>query len=157
MEMTRDDKEVLKHILIADEGMKLFPYMDCCGKPWRQCPCGFKGKLTLGVGRNLEDVGITEDEAILLLENNINSSIIQVERNFGSWFSKLNSARKMVIISMAFNMGIDGLKTFQKMIKSISSGDFTSASNQMLMSKWSSQVGNRAIILSQIMKTGILK
>ena len=156
MSIDSKDKDFIKNILINDEGLKLFPYVDCCSQHWKKCGCKNKGDLTIGVGRNLDKYGITEAEAIYLLDNNIQDSVTQIERNFGSWFSKLNSPRKMVIISMAFNMGVNGLKTFQKMIKSIQSGDFNSAANQMMMSTWSSQVKKRAVILSEIMKSGIL-
>src|SRR6476620_2482894 len=141
--MEEKDLEFIKHLLIHDEGLRLFPYVDCCpNKKWYECKCGDKrGKLTIGVGRNLDDVGITESEAMHLLNNSINETHVNVERNFGSWFNKLNSARKIVVISMAYNMGIEGLRGFQKMIKSITSGDFMSAGNHMMLSKWAGQVG----------------
>lgn len=156
MPLTPDEKEFISHLLTADEGMRLFPYLDCCGQPWRKCQCSVtkKGKLTIGIGRNLDDVGITESEAKFLLDNNIASSTIEIERSFGSWFSKLNSARKIVVVSMVFNIGITGFKTFQKMIKSIQSGDFNSAANQMMSSKWATQVGYRAVRLSEMMRSG---
>lgn len=47
----------IQHQLIRHEGERLKPYMDCCGKSWRDCQCIDKGKLTIGVGRNLADVG----------------------------------------------------------------------------------------------------
>ena len=45
--------EGLREDLIADEGIRLKPYL---------CPAG---KTTIGVGRNLDDVGITEAEAMI--------------------------------------------------------------------------------------------
>lgn len=155
--MDKDDIELIKHVLSADEGIRLYPYLDCCGDPWRKCDCVSKGKLTIGIGRNLDDVGITEVEAFLLLENSIISSIIDVERSFGSWFSTLTFPRKMVIICMSFNIGVSGLRAFQKMIKSLSSGDFSSAADHMLKSKWAEQVGKRAIRLAETMRTGTIQ
>lgn len=152
------EMELCKHVLGADEGMRLIPYLDCCGKEWRKCVCDLlkKGKLTIGVGRNLDDVGISENEALGLLENDIKRVNIESERSF-PWFAKLSSARKLVIVSMAFNLGLNGLKAFQKMIKSIESGDFNSASNHMLNSKWAAQVGKRAVRLSETMRTGVIQ
>jgi len=43
--------------ITTHEGLRLKPY---------HCPAG---KLTIGIGRNLEDKGITEKEALMLLEN----------------------------------------------------------------------------------------
>lgn len=153
--MSEPELEVLKAIITDHEGLRLFPYLDCCGKAWRQCVCRTKGKLTIGIGRNLDDVGITHMEADMLLDNSIANALTLCEREF-PWFRKLNSARKMVIASMVFNMGIQGVKQFIKMIKCIESGDFESAAAQMLNSKWSAQVGKRAVILSNFMRTGMI-
>ncbi len=152
-----EEMEALKHIVMADEGVKLFPYVDCCGKEWRKCQCKAKGKLTIGSGRNLDDVGISEKEVLLLLQSDLKSAVNQCERSFSSWFNDLTFTRKLVIISMVFNMGIEGVKGFQKMIKSIESGDYESASSHMLNSHWAAQVGKRAVRLAATMKTGILK
>lgn len=153
MPLSNEETVIVQHLLIEDEGMKEFPYFDCCGKPFRQCKCPAQGKLTIGVGRNIEDIGISENEAIALEMNDIKRVNAVVERNF-SWFTKLNTPRRVVIMSMVFNIGADGLKGFQKMIKSIESGDFDSASGHMLNSKWAAQVKGRAVRLAQIMKSG---
>lgn len=154
MPLNPDELIILKHILMIHEGIKLFPYLDCCGKSWRNCQCSDRGKLTIGIGRNLDDFGITESEIEFLLLNNISQVTAEIEKNFSSWYKKLNSPRKIVIISMVFNLGIVGFKSFDKLIKCIESGDFSSASNQMLTSKWARQVGDRALELAKIMRTG---
>ncbi len=153
MSLSPEEIEILKHILIEDEGLELMPYLDCCGKYWRLCVCKAKGKLTIGVGRNLDDLGISENEALGLELNDIKRCSIEVERAF-PWFSKLNPARRVVIMCMAFNLGVPKLKQFQKMIKQIESGDFRSASIEMLNSNWASQVKARATRLSLIMEKG---
>ncbi len=155
--LTPDEMTIAKFLLADDEGIELFPYMDCCGKPWRQCSCTpkFKGKLSIAVGRNLEDFGISENEAMGLLENNVKRTTIEIERSF-PWFSKLNTPRRLVVVSMVFNLGLNGFKGFKKFIGCLDSGDFASASAEMLKSKWASQVGDRAERLSKMMKTGII-
>lgn len=152
--LTPEETTIVQHLLIEDEGIELLPYFDCCGKFFRKCTCKPQGKLTLGVGRNIEDIGISENEAIGLELNDIKRVNSQVERAFGSWFVKLSTPRKVVVMAMTFNLGLDGVKEFKKMIKSIESGDFDSASGHMLNSKWASQVKGRAVRLAQIMKTG---
>lgn len=144
---------IIQHLLIDDEGMKQFPYLDCCGKAFRECKCEQQGKLTIGVGRNLEDIGLSENECIGLELNDVKRVTASLERAF-PWFTKINTPRRVVIVSMAFNMGLDGLKQFQKMIKCLESGDFESAANQMLASKWAAQVKGRAVRLAGIMKSG---
>ena len=51
----------VQNMLIRHEGLKLFPY---------QCPAG---KTTIGVGRNLDDKGISEKEAMYMLNEDIQS------------------------------------------------------------------------------------
>jgi len=153
MPLTADELTICQHLLIDDEGMKEFPYFDCCGKAFRLCKCPNQGKLSIGVGRNLEDVGLSENECIGLELNDVKRVTASLDRVF-PWFAKLNTPRRIVIVSMAFNMGVEGLKQFQKMIKSIESGDFESAGNQMLASQWAAQVKTRAVKLANLMKTG---
>jgi len=153
MGLSIEEKIIVEHLLIEDEGMRQFPYVDCCAKEWKKCVCKVKGKLTIGIGRNLDDIGLSESESIQLQRNDVNKMTSEVERSF-YWFSKLNTPRRVVIISMAFNVGISGLKEFKKMIDCIESGDFGSAAKEMIGSQWSSQVKGRAIRLASIMKTG---
>lgn len=153
MSLSPEESIILEHILIEDEGLRIFPYFDCCGQEFRKCNCDPQGKLTIGIGRNMEDNGLSENECIGLLSNDIKRVAALVERAF-PWFSKINTARRIVIISMAFNLGVDRLKEFKKMIRCIESGDFYSASREMLNSTWAQQVKARAIRLSEIMDSG---
>lgn len=153
MPLSPEESIIIEHILIEDEGLKQFPYLDCCGMTWKKCFCKEKGNLTIGVGRNLDALGLSENEVQGLLSNDVKRVTALLDRTF-PWFQKISPPRRVVILSMAFNMGVEGLKQFQGMIKSIESGDFTSASNHMLNSKWSVQVKGRAKRLAQIMKTG---
>jgi len=119
------------------EGLMLKPYIDTVGK------------LTIGYGRNLDDVGITEEEAELLLRHDImvaESACCQF-----AWYRGLDEKRKSVIVEMVFNLGLTRLLGFKKMIRAIKDADYKLASNEMLDSKWAYQVGNRAITLSNIM------
>ena len=110
------------------------------------------GKLTIGVGRNLEDIGITEQEAELLLLNDIGR--VKQELVNDQWYMDLDPVRKAVIENMSFNLGYPSLKKFQNMIAHISEGNFELASKEMLNSRWSKQVGQRSIELAEQMRTG---
>lgn len=131
----------LKQRIINHEGLRLKPY---------RCSAN---KLTIGVGRNLEDVGISEPEAHYLLENDLKSCEQVCQYTF-PWFEKLNVLRQGIIIEMVFNLGIIGFLGFKKMIKALSIQDFVGASREMLDSRWAEQVGQRANRLSMMMKTG---
>ena len=122
------------------EGLELMPY---------KCT---SGKTTIGVGRNLEDIGITEEEAELLLLNDIGR--VKQELVNDQWYMDLDPVRKAVIENMSFNLGYPTLKKFQNMIASISEGDYETASKEMLNSRWSKQVGQRSIELAEQMRTG---
>jgi len=131
-------------LIIKHEGIRLKLYKDSVGKN------------TIGVGRNLDDVGITEDEAEVLLTNDIGRAIHELS-NYLPWWNDLDSVRQMVMVDMCFNLGIFGLLTFRKTLESIKNGDYEKASRQMLQSKWAKQVGGRARELSEMMKAGELK
>ena len=126
--------------LILHEGLRLKPY---------RCTAG---KLTIGVGRNLEDKGITHDEAMILLRNDIAEVTAQLERF--DWFRALGPVRRKVLVDMAFNLGMAGLLGFQKMIAALARGDYKAAADEMVDSAWYHQVGTRARRLVEMMRTG---
>lgn len=130
----------LKDILIQQEGLRLKPYKDTIGK------------LTIGVGRNLDDVGISENEAMMLLEIDINKVVSQA--NSLPWFIDLSANRQNAILSMIFNVGLGGLLKFENMIEAIKNQDFKKASEEMLNSHWAAQVGDRAKFLADLMLNG---
>ena len=66
----------------------------------------------------------------------------------------LNKIRKGVIIEMIFNLGFPTLLKFKRMWACIKNKDWDGASNEMLLSKWHQQVGKRARVLADLMKTG---
>ncbi len=114
------------------------------------CPAGY---LTIGYGRNLDKKGISPREAAYLLDNDIIDFHNECHDRF-TWFSGLNSARKTVIISMALNMGTEGLSKFEKMIEAIDHKEWKMAAEEMMNSKWRTQVGDRARDLAFMMETG---
>lgn len=131
---------LLKKDLLNAEGIRLKPYRDTVGK------------LTIGVGRNLEDVGITEVEAFFMLENDIKNILKELENI--SIFLNLSEPRQRVIAELAFNLGIKGLMKFKGMWKAIQLKDWNGAAEGMLDSLWAKQVGKRAIRLSTCMRLG---
>ena len=129
-----------KNRLCRHEGMMLKPY---------RCP---SGRLTIGVGRNLEDTGLSKSEALFLLDNDLRRVELECARAF-DWFDTLDDVRKRVLIEMAFNMGLSGLMTFRNMLKAIKQKDYVKASEEMLDSLWAKQVKTRAYRLAHIMET----
>jgi len=138
--MPHVNTERLKKMLIRHEDLRLKPY---------KCT---SNKLTIGVGRNLDDKGISKDEALYMLNNDIFETSRQLHKY--SWYVKLNSYRKEAIIDMAINLGIAGLLKFKKMIKALEEENFDKAAYEALDSRWADQVGNRAFELAFIIREG---
>ncbi len=128
-------------MLKKHEGLRLKPY---------KCTAG---KLTIGYGRNLEDVGISEREALQMLKHDVNSYRELLTARY-DWFEGLAPARKVVCINMAFNLGINGFHGFKMMRMYINKGIYSEAAKEMLNSKWAKQVGYRATELAKIMEEG---
>jgi|TARA_E500000305_G_scaffold76095_1_gene61848 lysozyme len=112
-----------------------------------------EGIETIGVGRNLRDRGLSEDEIDLLLDNDIAICEEELLNNF-EWYAELDEVRKRVLIDMAFNLGMPKLKQFAKMLGAIENKDWANVASEMLDSRWAEQVGNRASRLSEMMETG---
>jgi lysozyme len=117
-------------------------------KPYR-CTAG---KLSIGVGRNLDDVGITHEEAQYLLNNDLK----RVDRELGTlqWTAKMDPVRYAVLQDMCFNLGFSSLKNFRKFLAAMAASDWKVAAVEMLDSLWARQVGKRSLRLRDMVITG---
>lgn len=131
----------LRQQLTLHEGVRYKPY---------RCTAG---KLTIGVGRNLDDNGISQDEADLMLANDIAKVIAGLQSRF-AWFGGIDEVRKRVLIDMGFNLGINGLCKFRRMLGAVANKDYRTAAREMGESKWATQVGTRAVRLARMMDSG---
>jgi len=131
----------LEDQLIIHEGYRQFPY---------KCTAD---RLTIAIGRNLDDVGITQDEARYLLKNDIRHARSQCELAF-PWFSGLDPVRQDAIVNMCFNLGISRLRGFKKMLTALKEKDFHKAAEEALDSKWAKQVGRRSEDIVHMFITG---
>lgn len=133
--------ENLVEQLKRHEGIRLKPY---------RCT---SDKLTIGIGRNLEDVGITEDEAEALLINDLRRVDEQV-KTYMPWATNLTQARYDALMNFVFNVGIGTALKFKNAMEALKQSDFDTAAAELLDSRWSTQVGSRAIELADQIKTG---
>ena len=132
----------IKAQLVRHEGLRLKPY---------RCTAG---KLTIGIGRNLDDCGITQSEAYVMLINDIMNCEKQLQAKIPDIYNGLDEVRKSVLLNMCFNLGINGLLGFKNTLAFVKAGDWERAANNMLVSRWAKQVGRRAIELSELMRKG---
>ena len=142
--MTSEHYAELRRRVIRHEGLRLRAYTDTAG-------C-----LTIGFGRNLTDHGISQDEALDLLDNDLAQATTDLAQ-IAPWVSALDWPRHSVLIEMCFNMGAHRLATFEKMLAAVRSGNYLKASAEMLDSRWAKQVGSRASTLATIMQTGAMQ
>ena len=132
----------IKAQLVRHEGLRLKPY---------RCTAG---RLTIGIGRNLDDRGISQKEAYAMLERDIQDCEQWLIDEIAEIYNKLDEVRQSVLLNMCFNLGIKGLLGFKNTLDFIGAGDWERAANNMLASKWAKQVGMRAIELSEMMRKG---
>lgn len=140
--------------LKRDEGLRLNAYPDPLsgGAPW-----------TIGYGHTGPEVrkGLTwtqaEAEAALLADIEAHNAQLAAAL---PWVARLDPARRRVLQNMAFNLGVGvaggtkGLLGFKNTLGMIERGEYERAADGMLKSLWAKQVGQRAVRLSNTMRTG---
>ena len=131
----------VERLIRLNEGLRLKPYRDSVSK------------LTIGVGRNLDDVGISEGEAEVLLQNDIARSRRELD-NIAPWASALDEVRYGVLLDMCFNLGASGLAKFKRFLSAMKNEDWNIAAVELRNSKWWYQVGNRGPRLEKMVLTG---
>lgn len=112
--------------LRRDEGCRLKPYKDTVGK------------LTIGVGFNLDDVGLFDEEIDFILTNRINKLRAQLQAY--PFYSTLDPIRQAVIENMAYNVGIANLLHFVHFLAALAKRNWTEAAEEMLNSAWAQQL-----------------
>jgi lysozyme len=132
--------QTIEEQLLSHEGFESKVY---------RCPAG---KLTVGVGRNLEDKGITKEEALYLLKNDIQECVADL-RNLFTDFDRLQEPQKNALIDLRFNIGPNRFRTFKKMIAAVDDRDFILAAKEMKDSRWYHQVGDRAKTLCAMIQS----
>jgi lysozyme len=139
--MILSERRKLVDQLIIHEGLRLFPYTDSVGK------------ITIGVGHNLTDLGISQTFAMLLLEADVAETLRDCETL--DWYGTLNSVRQRAIADLRFNLGLMGLLQFQHMIAAIKAQDWDGAARELLDSSYALQVKGRAQELAEMLRTGV--
>jgi lysozyme len=120
-------------------------------KPYR-CTAG---KLTIGIGRNLDDVGIRYSEARFMLRNDLDECRWDLENIFPGQFDALPAHIQEVLMNMRFQLGSGGFRGFKKMIAAVRAWDFVEAQRQGLDSKWAKRdTPERAQELMEVLRHG---
>ena len=102
------------------------------------------GKKLVGYGRNLEDIGISEEEAEMLLKNDIYEATNQLLNAF-PWMATFSDARISAMINFTFNVGIGTVKTsFTKSIECFEEGRLGTSLPMMMLD---SQMGQIRLVI----------
>jgi lysozyme len=131
---------IAKASLRAHEGLRHHPYL---------CTAG---KQTIAYGRNLDDRGITTDEAEYLLDNDV-AECLKDCATFGYW-NDLTDRRQAALIDMRFCLGPGGYRTFKKMHAALYARNHEEAAAQIEDSLFAQQTGRRADDLALMMREG---
>ncbi len=110
---------------------------------------------TVGVGRNIDEdggLGLSIDEIEFLLENDIRRC--KQELITLPWFSQIDSVRQDALINMCFNLGMTRLLGFKNALTAMSVGDYDTAADEFMDSRWAKQVGYRAEEVCTMIRTG---
>ena len=130
------DRDLIKKRFLDFEGLVLMPY---------KCSQNF---TSIGCGRNLDSRGITEEEAMYLLSNDIESVFKDLDKHLAIWRSYPIEAQ-YVFIDLCFNLGIHTLLSFRKTLALCQLGEWEKAAAELLRSRYARQVGRRAIFNSE--------
>jgi len=135
------------------EGLRLYVYDDATGREIRK-GSRVQGHPTIGVGRLLTSArGLSTIEIEMLLENDIEVVVDELNRNI-PWWNELNEARQAVMVNLCFNLGWPRLSLFENMLDAAEKGNWDRASDELMDSKWFSQVGLRGLELVEQLRTG---
>ena len=128
-------------IQVRHEGLRNKPYEDA------------SGHLTIGVGRNLDSLGLSDDEIYYLLKNDIRRCETELDNSF-RWYKDLDQVRQEAMINLCFNLGITRLRKFKLALRAMEAKDYEDASDEFLDSLWATQVGQRAVEVTYMIRFG---
>ncbi len=122
------------------EGRRRKPYIDSVGK------------LSIGVGRNLDDRGLSDEEIDFLKARDMDDAIKGAETL--PYFAALDEIRQVVIADLVFNLGLGRFNGFVKTNAALAAHDYETAADELLDSRYARQTGRRANLNAKRLRTG---
>jgi len=131
---------MIKTLLKRLEGLRLHPYDD-------------NGDQSIGYGRNLSSVGITEPEAAMLLDNDVNRCEQEVRGRY-EYYDQLSEIRQTAVLSLAYQLGSSRHALFHNHHAEMAKGNFVQAAKEIYPdSLYARQVPSRAEEIAKIIET----
>lgn len=134
-----------RKIIAAEEGWRDQPYY--CSEGYPTVGYGFR---LAGKGDQLPNFVLPRAAGDAWLD----ALILSIEHTMSSKTTRMNVARSAVIVSMCYQIGIQGVLQFKRMWAAIDWQDWQAAADEMLDSRWAKQTPERAQRHAQIMRTG---
>lgn len=160
-------------ISVSEIKQRLYVHEGFRSKPYR-CTAN---KLTIGIGRNIEDrpfteeelrlvdkdymtKGITKAQAFAILARDVMQFDFELRQNI-PFYERLDDERQYALLDMAFNMGIGnskkGLLSFKNMLNYMGTGFYKQAAAECLNSKYGRELPVRAGRIARTIETGVFK
>ena len=141
-------------LLKYEEGFSAKPYYCSAGYP------------TIGSGQRIGPKGaplklyeftVSKSLAAVWLAEKVKETLDDMDKhpNIKAAMAVCNAARQAVLISMAYQMGAEGLSKFANTLKSVATERWHEAQAGMLASLWAKQTPNRANRHATQMLTGV--
>lgn len=141
---------LIRDVLEVEEGWRDKPYLCSEGYP------------TVGYGFKIGPKGVDIRNYQFTLPRSAGDrwldDLIQMLRfELHSRLSGLNEARQAVILSMCYQMGINGCMAFSRMWAAIDQRDYQAAAVEMMDSRWAKQTQSRARRHRDVMSSGTVE
>jgi len=131
-------------LIKRQEGLRLHPYDD-------------NGDQSIGYGRNLTSVGITEAEAEHLLLNDLDRVLDEVRSRY-DYFDGLSENRQIAVLSLAYNLGATRHAKFVNHHGKMAAGLYAEGASEIYPnSLYAQQVPNRAKEIAEIIASDTLE
>ena len=141
-------------LLNHEEGFSAKPYYCSAGYP------------TIGIGQRIGPKGaplklyeftVSKPLAAVWLAEKVKETLADMDKypNIRAAMAVCNEPRQAILISMAYQIGADGLSKFTNTLKYVATQNWHAAQAGMLASKWAKQTPNRANRHATQMLTGV--
>lgn len=145
------DIDKLRLLLTKHEDKRYRLYSDKTGVEYRS-PKG-SGKLTIGIGYNIEDLGLPDEIIQLLFKITLQEAVETCQLFFPAW-RDINSDRSIALASVAFNLGRTKFSGFKNMIAAVNRQDWQAAAAELMDSDAARELPKRYKELHDMLKGG---
>lgn len=142
--------EKYRALAIIGEAYRRFPYDDTTGKPPKSA-----GKITIGIGHNLTDLGLSDRIIAAIFEEDYLVALSDISTF--DWWQGLDEARQLALLDLRFNLGPAKFRRFTTTLGYVERRDWKGATRAFRANKnYFKQVGPRAERIAHALETGEL-